>query len=397
MTRPGRFRSGMPRPGGPATERLRATLMTGLGVASLVYTALGLGAAGGQLERLHVFGTVLYALCAALPPLAGLLALRGHRHTAVPLALTAVYCLLVLLAIVLWLPLMTAPQIPQPAPWPYSILTIPAAAAGLLWSPPAAWCYLGILSVATGLLRHATAPVLGWIVAVQDAVFAFTFAAVFLALIQGALAGGRELDRSAAVARAATAREARLSSEHRQRIRLDALVHDHVLAVLLAAGRGDPAVQDQVPASARTALELLHDSPAGPGDPVPAREAAARIRDAVPAGFEWHARVPEHLFLPPEAAAALVEATTEAVRNSCRHAGDAARRVHVRGRSGEAAWLRVRIEDEGTGFEPAAVPSERLGLRVSVLERMSALPGGSASVRSAPGRGTVVDVCWQAP
>jgi signal transduction histidine kinase len=51
------------------------------------------------------------------------------------------------------------------------------------------------------------------------------------------------------------------------------------------------------------------------------------------------------------------------------------------------------ISDDGRGFDADAVPADRLGLRVSIRERVDAV-GGSASVRSTPGGGTVVVLEW---
>jgi signal transduction histidine kinase len=47
------------------------------------------------------------------------------------------------------------------------------------------------------------------------------------------------------------------------------------------------------------------------------------------------------------------------------------------------------ITDQGTGFDPAEVAADRLGLRGSVVERMAAV-GGNAKIWSAPGQGTSI-------
>ncbi len=51
--------------------------------------------------------------------------------------------------------------------------------------------------------------------------------------------------------------------------------------------------------------------------------------------------------------------------------------------------VEVFVRDRGRGFDPDAVPDDRLGLRGSVVGRMER-HGGSARVRSAPGEGTEV-------
>ena len=77
----------------------------------------------------------------------------------------------------------------------------------------------------------------------------------------------------------------------------------------------------------------------------------------------------------------------QAVANSVRHAGAA--RVAVR-----LTWspdaVRLRVEDDGDGFDPTTVPGDRFGL-VGMQERARLL-GGILRVESAPGAGTAIDV-----
>ena len=61
-------------------------------------------------------------------------------------------------------------------------------------------------------------------------------------------------------------------------------------------------------------------------------------------------------------------------------------------RSGDDGVL-LEVGDDGVGFDPASVPEERLGVRVSIVERV-ANAGGTACIDSRPGQGTVVRVMW---
>jgi signal transduction histidine kinase len=54
------------------------------------------------------------------------------------------------------------------------------------------------------------------------------------------------------------------------------------------------------------------------------------------------------------------------------------------------------VADDGRGFDPAKVPAHRLGLAVSIVERVRRLPGGDVEVRSRPGAGTRIHLSWQA-
>jgi signal transduction histidine kinase len=58
--------------------------------------------------------------------------------------------------------------------------------------------------------------------------------------------------------------------------------------------------------------------------------------------------------------------------------------------------IMVEIGDTGVGFDPEVVPVERLGLRVSIIERIAGV-GGIATIDSAIGEGTVVTIEWPDP
>ncbi|GAA1917957.1 hypothetical protein GCM10009716_28610 [Streptomyces sodiiphilus] len=172
--------------------------------------------------------------------------------------------------------------------------------------------------------------------------------------------------------------------------------------------------------TARAAATVLHRDPARAGSELRevsrlAAEAADELRAAVvelrPAALEedglqatlraqvqvldrahssavtFECRDPRPL---PEAHEdAVLRVAQEALHNALRHA--APRRVAVSlVRRGPATVLRVA--DDGSGFDPEAVRSagRHLGL-VSMRERAGAV-GGSLSVDSAPGRGTVIEM-----
>lgn len=207
------------------------------------------------------------------------------------------------------------------------------------------------------------------------------------------------------------------------------LTHDHVLAALLAVLPSRGLDADQVHQQAHHALDALDPSPdtgpprdldhltgllaawcrahttpactwqvdagptrrsAGAGDVVGAGESAVGEAGAGPGSRP----------LPPQVLAALREAVLEALRNvECHARGrDAGRRVRAlltvrQVRDG----VRVVVRDDGVGFDPADAPQVHLGLRLSVRERMDALPGGWVQVDTAPGRGTRVFLGWAPP
>jgi len=116
---------------------------------------------------------------------------------------------------------------------------------------------------------------------------------------------------------------------------------------------------------------------------------------AADAGSASAGRVGIAIVVEPDADAGLTAAVAgglyriaqQAVVNAMRHAD--ARRIVVRLTRSESA-VRLRVEDDGTGFEPAQVPSDRFGL-VGMRERARLL-GGALTVESGPDAGTAIDI-----
>jgi signal transduction histidine kinase len=67
------------------------------------------------------------------------------------------------------------------------------------------------------------------------------------------------------------------------------------------------------------------------------------------------------------------------------HGGEGAVEVDSDRSSGE---LRLQVSDRGPGFDPAAVPADRLGI-IGMRRRVELLEG-VLEIRSAPGAGPVV-------
>jgi signal transduction histidine kinase len=86
--------------------------------------------------------------------------------------------------------------------------------------------------------------------------------------------------------------------------------------------------------------------------------------------------------------AALAAAAREAILNAAKFAG--AERIDVYAEA-SAERAEVFVRDRGAGFDPAAVPADRRGVRESIVGRMQR-HGGRAEVRSQPGGGTEVEL-----
>jgi signal transduction histidine kinase len=89
-----------------------------------------------------------------------------------------------------------------------------------------------------------------------------------------------------------------------------------------------------------------------------------------------------------EPAGAVVDAAREAMLNAAKFAGQAPVSVYAE-LSDER--IRVFVRDRGAGFDPAAVPPARRGVRESIIGRMRRA-GGGATVRALSGGGTEVEI-----
>lgn len=195
--------------------------------------------------------------------------------------------------------------------------------------------------------------------------------------------------------------QATLDEQHRVRMRhadqraqvedrreAERLLHDHVLHALHAISRPSSTVD-----LAMVRAEC-HDAVAALSRPVDAT-ATARVETLLvtnPTRLELGAGLTGRSDpLPEKVARTLASAAHEALRNVERHAGpDAHCQVVV---AQEGPQCLVRVIDHGTGFDPTHLPTGRLGVRRSVLQRLDDI-GGEAVVESAKGRGTTVSLRW---
>jgi len=187
-----------------------------------------------------------------------------------------------------------------------------------------------------------------------------------------------------------------LSAERRERIRsqeraeLAAHVHDSVLHTLALIQRHSDSPRE-VSRLARGQERELRSWLYRPA-PGPAVTVAGAIERAAAEVEDTYAVTIEAVVVGDrpvnEAAAALVQATREALVNAARHAGvgDISLYAEV-----EPAQITVFVRDRGSGFDPGDVPADRHGIAGSIVGRMQR-HGGTACVRSAPGSGTEVEL-----
>jgi signal transduction histidine kinase len=92
-----------------------------------------------------------------------------------------------------------------------------------------------------------------------------------------------------------------------------------------------------------------------------------------------------------ERAEAVVGAAREAMTNAAKFGGGSTVDVYA---ESSPERLQVFVRDRGPGFDPADIPEDRRGLRESVVGRMER-HGGRATVTSAPGAGTEVELVME--
>ncbi len=244
-----------------------------------------------------------------------------------------------------------------------------------------------IVVIAYGL--GAGHPADAWLLAVETIV-----AAGLVAVIRG---GARRADEIVAAGleteRRIRAEEARRADEREQHRQL----HDTVLSTLTMVAAGafagpSPALTAQAGRDLRV-LQGLAGAPAVPGGLAPLTDLGPKLERAAASTDDLAVRlklVP--VTLPSPVADQLAACVGEALRNVERHAGTGQAEVTV---TGGAGWAVVKITDCGRGFDPAATPPSRRGIRESITGRMLAA-GGRAAVSSRPGAGTTVTVSWPA-
>ncbi len=188
-----------------------------------------------------------------------------------------------------------------------------------------------------------------------------------------------------------------LAEERAERIRsqeraeMAAHLHDSVLQTLALVQRR-AAEPQEVAALARSQERELRAWLAGRPAPGQAARLAAALEGAAAEVEERHG-VPVEVVsvgdMPLDARAeAVVAAAREAMTNAAKFGGGSTVDVYAES-TGER--IHVFVRDRGPGFDPAAVPADRRGVRESIVGRMDR-HGGRARITSGAGSGTEVEL-----
>ncbi len=179
--------------------------------------------------------------------------------------------------------------------------------------------------------------------------------------------------------------------------RTTAVVHDTLLNDLAVVMNAPDSLDERTRERLLSDLETLRGADwitASAAVDLPAEDAGLRNELArLASEFQWRGLSMHltghplaHHVLAADVAAALIAALRATLENVIRHSGVTTVEVEV---IADPENVTVMVTDQGRGFDPAAVPPDRLGLRTSVVERMTTV-GGQVRIWSAPGEGTSV-------
>lgn len=291
-------------------------------------------------------------------------------------------------------------------PWSNGIAPIGVALAAVALRPVASLIYNAAFGVAL-LLVPATASgnTRDWYDAAQDALLCTALGLVIIALMTALRNAATASDEAALRAVSTFGDAARAEAIRVERSRLDALIHDSVMATLIVAAQAQS--QEVIRAASKAASAALtelakmmstrEDDTATIGRQEFLNRLTAATAPYSPIVIQrLHGPDPED-FLPVGASRAIVQATTEAVRNSSRHAGTGPATVTVaaqRSSAASPAEVVVEISDKGPGFDINGIPPRRFGVRVSIIQRMRDADG-EAHIVSSPQHGTTVRLVWR--
>ncbi len=380
-----------------ARERVQRMLYAASGFGGLVFGGILFGKIVSQFQELNniyaitavAFGVVLPASLVFLARMLPLKALRAYVATIV-LGFVAMQ--------VLWLPAITTGTT-ESDPWLQGFNAVHGTMLAVLLATRVAWSYALVQGPLVAIVQYVST---GTDVkaALLNGVGAVLFCGITVGVALALMGAASSQDVSAARARAQASVEASKRTRQREQARIDAIVHDNIMSVLLVASREEhsPRVASQAKSALSSVATLSIDDDAEKPDYAP-DDAIIALRTAVTDQASqvafWHSSV-GRTPIPAVVIQAFSEAIAEAVRNSLLYAGgeagDFVHRVVTVNLTDDT--LRATIQDTGRGFIAKAVSERRLGIRVSILERMRLLPGGEAKIDSQPGRGTTITLTW---
>jgi signal transduction histidine kinase len=285
-------------------------------------------------------------------------------------------------------------------PWVWWLVGMATISVGVTAPILVGFSYLVTISVAwffvdTSYFGGSSDP---W-VSFQDSVYAFLVGGTVSGLIIMVKQAAKRTDQANSASIMSSIEQAQTDAVERERQRIDALVHDHVLNTLVLASKAESKEeQTAVLELAKDAIESLEQAAKDPetqgnvtllGLYRALRKAAVRMAPEIQ--VETH--VAGLTNLPTLVAQAITEATLQAVDNAQRHSK--AQNIHLHLGVSSDDDLVIRIQDDGVGFKLDRIARDRIGVKISILARLKAV-GAVATIDSEQMVGTTVAIRWSA-
>lgn len=283
-------------------------------------------------------------------------------------------------------------------PWIWWVIGMATISVGANSPIPIGVGYLVISSVAwffidTSYFAGNSDP----LVSLQDSVYLFLVGGTISGLLVMVKRAARETDLANSALIESSIEQAQIDAIERERQRIDALVHDHVLNTLVLASKADSREeQESVFHFAKDSILSLEKATQEPEIQGPVtllglyralRKSASDILPEVK--VETH--VSGMTSLPSHVAQAITEATLQALDNAKKHSK--AQHVHLSLGVSETDQILIEVKDDGVGFRADRVARDRIGMKTSIIARLSAV-GARAEIDSRSGQGTTVTIRW---
>lgn len=288
-------------------------------------------------------------------------------------------------------------SVPHFQPWIWWATGGASMAMGLLLPRWWAWAYMaGMPVVWFFLLQTPLGGEADLGKAAQDAAFVTLFPSALVTLSHLLRNSARDVDVATDLAAQASAERARIDAIERERSRVDALVHDSVLTTLLVSARAQNKAEHAAALElAQTAIEKLNsaadENAVGRISVLSFCQALTQAVERQEPGIDVSFSGASGLTMPIEVASALTDATAQAVANSLQHAGRSATRlVRIKATKKE---LKIVVTDDGIGFRVSRIAKNRLGLRLSIIQRVENI-GGRVFIKTQPGAGSTIVLEW---
>lgn len=314
----------------------------------------------------------------------------------------ALFAILYLGALISW-PFAVIPGVPvfPGIHWLDYILTVATAMAAIGFTARWGTIYLLVAPIIYSVVRMTPqGGAATWQLAIVEGVYAIILGAAIIIIITMLRQAATNVDNAQATALDRYGHAVRQHATEVERVQVDSIVHDSVLTTFISAARAyTPEAEALAATMAGNAIGHLRDAAAASpddGSTMRVTALASRIVDSasdLSMPFRVKVRHPGSGSLPIQAAEAVHSAVIQAMMNSMQHAGESSvsRWVSVHGIAPNG--IEVVVGDDGVGFVPSEVPGERLGVRISIIER-TGNAGGRAAIVTAPNEGTVVTITW---